>query len=63
VNRSLRTFMSLVVWVAVPAVVHAADDNAAAIGSRGYVAGDLPTSSCHASTIAEPKPGESLVEG
>ena len=62
-NRSLRTFMSLAVWVAVPAVVHAADDNAAAIGSRGYVAGDLPTSSCHASTIAEPKPGESLVEG
>ena len=36
----------------------AADDGAAAIVSRGFVAGDLPTPSCHASTIAETKPGE-----
>jgi predicted neuraminidase len=31
------------------------------IVSRGFVAGDLPTPSCHASTIAETKPGEFVV--
>jgi len=38
--------------------VATADDDARAIVSRGFVFGDLPTSSCHASTIAETKPGE-----
>lgn len=40
------------------AAVQAADDGAAAIVSRGYVFDELPTPSCHASTIAETKPGE-----
>lgn len=35
----------------------AADTPAAGILSRGYVFGDLPTASCHASTIAETAPG------
>jgi predicted neuraminidase len=42
-------------------VACAADDGATAIVSRGFVAGDLPTASCHASTIAETKPGECIV--
>ena len=37
---------------------HTAADGTAALVSRGFVAGDLPTPSCHASTIAETKPGE-----
>lgn len=47
--------------LAVPAVVWAADDGAAAIVSRAFVTGDLPTPSCHASTIAETKPGAFIV--
>jgi predicted neuraminidase len=43
------------------AALHAADDAPAAIVSRGFVAGELPTPSCHASTIAETKPGEFVV--
>jgi predicted neuraminidase len=35
----------------------AADAGQDAIISRDFVAGDLPTPSCHASTIAEPSPG------
>jgi predicted neuraminidase len=40
------------------ASLQAADEGAGAIMSRGFVFGDLPTPSCHASTIAETKPGE-----
>jgi predicted neuraminidase len=40
------------------ASLQAADVGAGAIVSRGFVFGDLPTPSCHASTIAETKPGE-----
>lgn len=39
----------------------AADHGTQAIVSRGFVTGDLPTPSCHASTIAETKPGEFIV--
>lgn len=60
-NCSLSTLVSFAMCMAVPAVVWAADDGAAAIGPRGFVAGDLPTPSCHASTIAETKPGEFIV--
>lgn len=41
--------------------VYAADGDAVAVVSRGFVAGDLPTPSCHASTIAEPAPGTFVV--
>jgi len=36
----------------------AADNGAAAVVSRGSIGGDLLTPSCHASPIAETKPGE-----
>lgn len=39
----------------------AAEPAAAAVVSQGYVFGDLPTPSCHATTIAETKPGEFVV--
>ena len=39
----------------------AADAPAAGILSRGYVFGDLPTPSCHATTIAETTPGTFVV--
>ena len=35
----------------------AADPGQDAVVSRDFLAGDLPTPSCHASTIAEPVPG------
>ena len=58
-NCSLLSLTSLLaVCLAVPSVARTADDGAAVIVSRGFVAGDLPTPSCHASTIAETKPGE-----
>lgn len=38
-----------------------AADASKVIVSRGFVAGDLPTPSCHASTIAESTPGEFVV--
>lgn len=53
-----RITASLTVCLQLIAAARAADDGAAAIISRGFVAGDLPTASCHASTIAETKPGE-----
>ena len=39
----------------------AVEPSAVAVVSRGYVFGDLPTPSCHATTIAETKPGEFIV--
>ena len=50
--------LSLAICLPAGAMVRGADDAAAAIVSRDYVAGELPTSACHASTIAETKPGE-----
>jgi predicted neuraminidase len=38
--------------------LEAAEDGDGAVVSRGFAFGDLPTPSCHASTIAETKPGE-----
>jgi len=38
----------------------AADGGAAAIVSRGFITDDMPTPSCHASSIVETKPGELL---
>lgn len=54
--------LTLTTWIAVACMtaVRAAEHDTAAVVSRGYVAGDLPTPSCHASTIAETKPGEFL---
>lgn len=53
--RLLR--MTWIVMASVAAVPAVGNDTAAVV-SRGYVAGDLPTPSCHASTIAESRPGE-----
>ena len=50
--------LSLAICLPAGVMVRGADDAAAAIVSRDYVAGELPTSACHASTIAETKPGE-----
>ena len=58
---SLLALAALALCLAFAATTCAADDNAAVIVSRGFVAGDLPTPSCHASTIAETKPGEFIV--
>lgn len=54
-------FTVSILGVVLAAAVRAADGGAAAIVSRGFVAGDLPTPSCHASTIAEPTPGTFVV--
>ncbi len=49
-------------WMAVAlmstAAVRGASHDTAAIVARGFVPGDLPTRSCHASTIVEAEPGE-----
>lgn len=60
-KQSLLALTSFMVWLAMAVTARAADDGAAAIVSRGFVAGDLPTPSCHASTIAETKPGAELL--
>ena len=60
-KRAFNNPAALALCLAFAAMTSAADDNAAAIVSRGFVAGDLPTPSCHASTIAETKPGEFIV--
>jgi hypothetical protein len=59
--RSLFTLTSFMVCLPVAVNTRVADDGPGAIVSRGFVAGDLPTPSCHASTIAETKPGEFVV--
>lgn len=60
-KRALLSLVSLALCLATAAPVCAADHGDAAIISHGFVAGDLPTPSCHASTIAEPEPGEFIV--
>jgi predicted neuraminidase len=59
--QSLLTLTSFMVCLAVAVITHGADDGPGAIVSRGFIVGDLPTPSCHASTIAETKPGEFVV--
>jgi predicted neuraminidase len=47
--------------ISTAAVGDAADPGSAAIVARSFVAGDLPTRSCHASTIAETQDGGFIV--
>jgi len=54
-----RAFLTVLgFWWVSSGNVAVAHENARAIVSRGYIGGDLPTPSCHASTIAETTPGE-----
>jgi predicted neuraminidase len=54
--RAASAFLALSLHMIEPAP--AANDSDAVIVTRGYVAGDLPTPSCHASTITQTHSGE-----